>query len=84
MVGHPITLTCKDVVELVTELLCDALPAGDRVRIEQHLLVCPPCTAHFAQVRSTIALAAGLRGAEDAEVAPDLLARFRQRKATLT
>ena len=56
-VRHVITLTCREVVELVTEMLDDAMPAEDRARLEQHLLVCPPCTAHVQQVRDTIALA---------------------------
>jgi len=56
-VRHPITLTCKEVVELVTELFEDAMPPQDRARVEQHLLVCPPCTAHVRQVQTTIGLA---------------------------
>lgn len=61
MVPHLTVLTCKEVVELVTELLGDALAPEDRVRLEQHLLVCPPCTLHVGQVRSTIALVGDLR-----------------------
>jgi len=63
-VRDPSVLTCKEVVELLTELLSDALPPADRVRLEQHLLVCPPCTLHLGQVRSTIRLVADLRSAE--------------------
>ena len=61
MVHHPTALTCKEVVELVTELLDDAMSPDDRARLEQHLLVCPPCTLHIRQVRSTIDIAGGLR-----------------------
>src|SRR5258706_107737 len=61
MVPHPTALTCKEVVELVTELLGDALAPEDRARLEQHLLVCPPCTLHVGQVRSTVALLGDLR-----------------------
>lgn len=60
-VRDPVTLTCQEVVELVTEFLSETLSAEDRVRLEQHLLVCPPCTLHVAQVRSTIGLLAQLR-----------------------
>ena len=63
-VRDPMDLTCKEVVELVTELLSDALTVEDRVRLEQHLLVCPPCTLHVGQVRATIELAGRLRSQE--------------------
>ena len=56
-VTHPIRLQCKEVVEHVTDLLGGELPAEDLVRLEQHLLVCPPCTLHVQQVRDTVALA---------------------------
>ena len=54
-------LTCREVVERVSDLLGDALSADDRVRLEQHLLICPPCTLHVRQVRATIELAGELR-----------------------
>jgi anti-sigma factor RsiW len=78
MALHPTTLTCKEVVELVSELLDGALDAHDRVRLEQHLLVCPPCTTHVGQVKATIVLTAGL--ARPVEVDPQLVEVFRSRK----
>ena len=57
-VRHPLHLQCREVVELVSDLLDGALDPEDVVRVEQHLLVCPPCTLHVKQVRTTIALAA--------------------------
>ena len=75
MVSHPTALTCKEVVELVTELLDDAMPAEDRARLEQHLLVCPPCTLHIRQVKSTIDLAAALHAA--AVPSPSVVELFR-------
>ncbi|HEY4056728.1 MAG TPA: zf-HC2 domain-containing protein [Kofleriaceae bacterium] len=56
-VRHVVELTCADVVERVSDLLGSDMPAQDRVRLEQHLLVCPPCTSHVQQMRDTIALA---------------------------
>ncbi len=73
------TLTCREVVELVTEFLSNAMSADDRVRLEQHLLVCPPCTLHFGQMRATIELAAKLRsGPLPADVSPALIELFRR------
>jgi anti-sigma factor RsiW len=61
-----IELMCQEVVELVTEYLSHAMTAEDRARLEQHLLTCPPCTAHLAQVRTTLELARELRDAAPA------------------
>jgi anti-sigma factor RsiW len=51
---HP--LTCKELVEIVTDYLEGALTPEDRARFEAHLAACQGCTAHFAQMRQTIAL----------------------------
>ncbi len=75
-----VDLVCQEVVELVTEYLGQEMSPEDRVRMEQHLLACPPCTAHLAQVRATRALARELREDEPAD-APgegDLVAPFRR------
>ena len=47
-------LTCKELVELVTEYLEGALTPDDRARFEEHLLTCPGCHAHIDQIRGTI------------------------------
>jgi hypothetical protein len=83
-----VTLTCRQLVELVSDYLGHVLPPDDRVRFEQHLLVCPPCTLHLGQVRATIALAAELRDLPPgepvadpvADPGPALLDAFRRRK----
>jgi hypothetical protein len=73
------TLTCKEVVELVTEFLGDSMNPEDRVRLEQHLLVCPPCTLHLGQVKATVGYAALLRTeAAPGRVSQELLERFRK------
>lgn len=79
MVSDLAQLTCKEVVELVTELLGDALRPEDRARLEQHLLVCPPCTLHVRQVGATIALTGALR--EPAVPPASVIELFRSRKA---
>ena len=76
-----IDLMCQEVVELVTEYLSRAMAPEERVRMEQHLLACPPCTAHLAQMRTTLELARGLsRDDQDVPVEDDLLALFRRTK----
>ena len=79
-VRDPANLTCREVVELVTELLSDALLPEERARLEQHFLVCPPCTLHLSQMKSTLALTKSLRGENDA-APPAVVDVFRRWKA---
>ena len=74
-----VDLMCKEVVELVTEYLSRAMAPEERVRMEQHLLACPPCTAHLVQLRTTMELAHGLSGSDEhAPAGDELLALFRR------
>jgi len=54
-------LSCREVVELITDYLEDALPELARARVEEHLATCPDCTAYVAQMRTTIGLLGRLR-----------------------
>lgn len=47
-------MSCRDLVELVTEYLERTMPAPDRVRFEEHLATCPPCQDYLEQMRQTI------------------------------
>jgi len=50
----------------------------DRDGVEQHLLVCPPCTLHVRQVRDTIAIARETRPTTAAPAAAlDILRRWK-------
>jgi anti-sigma factor RsiW len=78
-VRDPARLECKEVVELVSEFLGGSMTAEDRARLEQHLLVCPPCTLHVAQVKATVRYLAELRvDRTPAQVGPALIDVFRQ------
>ena len=46
-------MTCRQVVELMTEYLEDALSALDRARFEEHIAGCDGCRAYLAQLRTT-------------------------------
>ena len=50
------TLSCQELVELVTDYLEDALPAYDRARFDAHIEACDGCTRYLAQIRVTIEL----------------------------
>ena len=61
------TLTCQEFVELVTDLLSGDMPAEDRAVLEQHLLVCPPCSLHLAQMKTTIDVTGRLGAPPDSQ-----------------
>ena len=50
------TVTCKELVELVTEFFEGTMPREERLRFEEHIAVCPPCRTHLEQMRETINL----------------------------
>ena len=47
-------MTCKELVEVITDYLEGALPAEDRARFERHLGKCEGCHAYLDQMRETI------------------------------
>ncbi len=47
-------LTCRELVELVTDYLEGALVPRDRDRFEAHIAGCADCTAYLAQMRRTL------------------------------
>jgi anti-sigma factor RsiW len=49
-----IEMTCKELVELVTHYLEDALPPDDRARFDAHLAECPWCVEYVAQIERTM------------------------------
>jgi anti-sigma factor RsiW len=53
-IAPPGELTCKELVELVTEYCEDTLSPAERARFEAHLLTCPYCRIYVAQIRQTI------------------------------
>src|SRR4051794_27080404 len=71
-------LTCKELVELVTLYLEGVLPAGERLRVEEHLAGCGACRNYIDQMRKTLAACARLT---EESITPEaketLLAAFR-------
>jgi anti-sigma factor RsiW len=54
------TLTCKELVELVTEYFEGTLPAHERSRFEAHLSRCEGCANYLDQMRRAIQMAGQL------------------------
>ena len=47
-------LSCKELVELITAYLEDALPADELARFDAHLPTCTGCRNYLHQMRLTI------------------------------
>jgi anti-sigma factor RsiW len=72
-------LTCKELVELVTDYLEGALSPADRARFDEHLATCPYCRTYVEQMRQTIRALGHLpEETIPAEALEELLARFRR------
>jgi anti-sigma factor RsiW len=61
-------LTCRDLVELVTDYLEGSLSHRDRARFDQHLAGCTNCTEYAKQFRETIRLTGTVR---ESDVSPE-------------
>jgi anti-sigma factor RsiW len=72
-----IDMTCRELVELVTDYLEGALPARERGRFEAHVAACEACDRYLAQIRTTVDLAAWTRGLEERREMTALLEAFR-------
>ena len=75
-------MSCKELVEAITNYLEGAMGAEDRARFEAHLEICPFCVTYLEQMRQTIATVGVL---DEDSIAPetrrDLLVAFRDWRA---
>lgn len=74
-------MTCRELVELITDYLEGALRPEDRAQFEAHLAACSGCANYLEQMRRTISLAGRL--SEEAipeESRSELLRLFRDWK----
>jgi anti-sigma factor RsiW len=75
-------LTCKELVELVTEYLEGAMPGLERRAFEDHVQRCDGCDAYLEQMRETLRLVGTLTEASlSADAEADLLVAFHNWKA---
>jgi anti-sigma factor RsiW len=76
-------ISCREVVEVVTDYLEGRLPPGDVAVFEAHLELCDGCRRYVEQMRITIATVGRI---EESDVPPEmrdtLLAAFRRRDVT--
>ena len=55
-------LTCKEIVEIVTDYLEGALPAAEAAGLERHVATCPGCAEYLEQMRTLAGSLGGLSG----------------------
>jgi anti-sigma factor RsiW len=82
MSGDVEHLTCRQLVEVLTDYLEDVLEPAERAEIERHIVLCRGCSSYVEQMRSTIDLLGRLAADDPAAAqAEKLLAMFREWQA---
>jgi anti-sigma factor RsiW len=80
MIASPLSrrkLSCRELVELVTQYLEGGRSRRERGRFEAHIADCGNCTRYLQQFRETIRLTGTLRESDlSIEAAATLLAQF--------
>ncbi len=52
--SHATDMTCRELVDVITDYLEGKLSKADRARFEEHVASCPYCTNYLDQMRATI------------------------------
>jgi len=73
-------MSCRELVELVTDYWDDALSPEDRARFEAHLAECDACATYVEQMRATVGV---VEAAGAADPPPALMDAFRNWKRRL-
>jgi predicted anti-sigma-YlaC factor YlaD len=70
-------MTCREVVEIVSDYLEGALAPDVLARLDAHLCDCDACRRYIEQVRVTVSLSARTSALEESPDREALLAAFR-------
>ena len=71
-------MSCRELVEVITDYLDGTMAADDRARFDAHLAECPYCVNYLDQMRETIASLGELSEASlSPETRGELLEAFR-------
>ncbi len=72
-------LVCRDMTEVATDYLEDALPLARRLAVRWHLAICSFCRRHYRQLRQTVALLGDMPAQPPAqEIVTGVLRRIRE------
>ena len=70
-------VTCRELVEILTDYLENALDPAERAEIERHLVICRGCANYVEQMRSTLDLLGRIADEPSEPQSERLLAMFR-------
>jgi predicted anti-sigma-YlaC factor YlaD len=72
-------ITCREFVEVATDLLEESMSPRELDLVEEHLVLCDWCRDHLAQLEATVGATHGLGGdAPPAAVLQTLVGAFRE------
>jgi predicted anti-sigma-YlaC factor YlaD len=75
-------VTCRELVEVLTDYLENALEPAERADIERHLVICRGCANYVEQMHSTLHLLGRIAADDPPEAQSErLLAMFREWQA---
>ena len=75
-------MTCRELVDVITDYLEETLSEADRARFDAHIAECPYCRSYLDQMRETISALGALSEESLSSPARDqLLAAFRDWRA---
>jgi anti-sigma factor RsiW len=77
-------ITCRELVELVSDYFEGRLPEPVRIRFEDHLALCPGCVTYLEQMRTTMTLVSRVEVLERRPEVAALLRAFREFRAGLS
>jgi anti-sigma factor RsiW len=64
-------LTCREVLDFLSDYLEGALPGATRVVFEEHLAACPACAAYLDNFRTTLHAAKSACAPQAAQAVPE-------------
>jgi len=70
-------MTCRELVELITDYFDGALDDDARDEFDAHLVICPGCVFYLEQMRTTIRFAHDVKALERRPEVVGLLEAFR-------
>jgi anti-sigma factor RsiW len=59
-VSAPEEMSCRELVDVITDYLEGTMAPADRARFEAHLTECPYCANYLDQMRETVGALGGL------------------------
>ena len=77
-------ISCRELVELVSDYFDGRLPEPVRIRFEDHLELCPGCVTYLEQMRTTVRLVSRVEELERRPEVAALLHAFRDFRASVT